>query len=1693
MKRWLKYSLLSILLLLLTITAGLAWLISTESGLHFIVARAQQFSPGTLKIETLQGTLLDEISLTGFSYQYEKTHVQVNTFTFHWDSDALWDKKLHVTQLHIDGITLDLPESEEVPPPKEETPLSIPDIQLPIQISIDDVRINNITINTAGAEPFIIDSIALQTSTSSLLSIQHLQIKSPLFNAKLAGDIGLITPHNINLDLDWSVPLPDFIAAGHGKLHGDTQKLVLNHTLDAPLAVTLNTAVFDVLGTLKIEADVSWKTLHWPLHAKNHLINSQNGQVTFLGTLDNYQIGVHTKISGTDVPTGDWNIAAQGNQQEMTLTKLNAKILKGHINATGQVSWTPTVVAHLDLSTSNLVLQELWQDWPKQLKLNTQLQATLDGNDVRIKQFKINLPRTKTALSLQAQATLAGEQTRFKTTVTWKGVQWPLVDKKPLVHSKKGTLDLSGTAQNYQISLNTRIAGADIPKSTIVLKGNGDLQQFTLKSLKTKLLKGVVNATGKMSWHPKLVGVINLKSSQINLQELWKDWPQHLKINSQLQATLDGNDIHIKQLKISLPPTKTSVSLQADGTLAGEKTRFKTTLSWKGVQWPLMGKKALVKSKNGQLKLSGTPQNYHMSLKTKIAGTDIPKSTIALKGQGDLKQFTLTSLKTHILKGVINATGNVSWQPKLKGTLTLNSSKISLQELWKDWPKHLNIKSQLVAQLDGQKIKIKKLEVRIPQTDAKLSLHGDLSEQYFDTTLKWQGVQWPLVGKIALVNSQKGTLNVKGTPKAYELDLNTQITGQDIPKGRWIAKGQGTPSEFTLDSLKGDILQGALNLKGHVQWLPYISWDIALNGKKLNPGTQWKEWPGKIALDIKSGGKFKDGKLDTTVSINKIQGKLRQYPLKVSSQIAIKDDNYHIKKFHFRSGKTHVTAQGLLGQQSKLQWKIKAPNLTSLLPDAKGHLTAQGSVQGVLYKPHIQATLKGKGLAFQNNTVNTVALDLNINVETQKDLYLKLVATDLKQDTTEIKQLSLLAKGSVVNHRIDAKVTLPEDSLSLKLKGGLQEAQWQGSLQKLIAATAQAGKWSLQKPVPLSLSATEVSVNQLCLKNTNKAKFCTQAKWKKTADATILSTLENFSLDIINAFLPDKSDLTGMINARIKTTLHPDGGVLSAVQIKLSKGTFKTYLEDEDDISEFHYKGGHIDLNITQNGLAAELDLNMLDHSSIKGTFSLPRLTHIPPRGEQPMKGKLAITFSDLGILPGFIPDIEKPTGHVNVDIAVGGSLTAPIVEGKIQVHDASVKIPLAGLTLKKINVILCSTERELLDWKGTKSIMACSKEPNTLQLKVTAVSGEEEGHLEIDGIAHIRSLEDWNGHLNIVGKDFEVVSTPDAWALISPNLKISIDPNNITATGEILIPEVAITPVSSGSGAIAVSEDVVIVNPIVPIEQENTVPQDISISSKVKIILGDNVTFDGSGFKSSFGGTLIASNEPGKMTVGNGELYIIGGHYKAFGQNLKIDRGRVFFTGGAIENPGLSIPAYRRIKTQGSNSSSDFNAQSDTGNVIRSPISRNSDNEVIVGVLITGTVKSPQITFFSDPLLDQSNILSYLVLGKPVARATESEGELLFNTLTSLSIKGGDSLSKKIGDTFGLDDVGISSDDNVEESALVIGKYLTPDLYISYGYGIFDGSNILRMRYELTKKLTLETETGVQSGVDLRYTFELD
>jgi len=56
----------------------------------------------------------------------------------------------------------------------------------------------------------------------------------------------------------------------------------------------------------------------------------------------------------------------------------------------------------------------------------------------------------------------------------------------------------------------------------------------------------------------------------------------------------------------------------------------------------------------------------------------------------------------------------------------------------------------------------------------------------------------------------------------------------------------------------------------------------------------------------------------------------------------------------------------------------------------------------------------------------------------------------------------------------------------------------------------------------------------------------------------------------------------------------------------------------------------------------------------------------------------------------------------------------------------------------------------------------------------------------------------------------------------------------------------------------------------------------------------------------------------------------------------------------------------------------------------------------------------------------------------------------------------------------------------------VTVGKYLTPELYLSFGYSLFTGESLIKARYKLSRNWEVESASGATSiGADLFYRME--
>ena len=80
--------------------------------------------------------------------------------------------------------------------------------------------------------------------------------------------------------------------------------------------------------------------------------------------------------------------------------------------------------------------------------------------------------------------------------------------------------------------------------------------------------------------------------------------------------------------------------------------------------------------------------------------------------------------------------------------------------------------------------------------------------------------------------------------------------------------------------------------------------------------------------------------------------------------------------------------------------------------------------------------------------------------------------------------------------------------------------------------------------------------------------------------------------------------------------------------------------------------------------------------------------------------------------------------------------------------------------------------------------------------------------------------------------------------------------------------------------------------------------------------------------------------------------------------------------------------------------------------------------------------------------------------------------------------------LFQQFGSKVGLDDVSVETDTN-NDTSLVLGRYLSPRLYVSYGVSLIESINTIKAHYTIGDHWTIRTEAGTNQSADLVYTIE--
>lgn len=427
------------------------------------------------------------------------------------------------------------------------------------------------------------------------------------------------------------------------------------------------------------------------------------------------------------------------------------------------------------------------------------------------------------------------------------------------------------------------------------------------------------------------------------------------------------------------------------------------------------------------------------------------------------------------------------------------------------------------------------------------------------------------------------------------------------------------------------------------------------------------------------------------------------------------------------------------------------------------------------------------------------------------------------------------------------------------------------------------------------------------------------------------------------------------------------------------------------------------------------------------------------------LSGHVQARMAELQWLALLNDTMSHSSGRFEVDLDINGTLVRPKVAGQLRLSDAAVNLPGTGTSLKQITLIADVGADQRAQIRGDIS------------------SGE--GTVSVSGDAKWWPQAQWNLDLALHGENFSLLNLPELSAIAAPDLSLNIAPKGLTMTGSLKLSQLSLALQGLSDQAVTVSKDARIVGAASDAERgaggrTETTATTFPLSAKIDVLLGNDVRLEGSGLDVALGGHVIISARPEKPLQAHGKIDVLKGSYTAYGQNLSLQQSHLIFNGPPGE-PGLDLKAERKIRA------------------------------VTVGALVQGTLQNPRSSLYSDPEMPDSDRLAYLLTGSALSSAKGEDGALMLSALTELGVKGSAGLVEKIRSSTGLSTFELDTADGSSETALKLGRYLTPQLYVQYAKKIFSDSASIEARYEISDRLYIETQSGEDSSIDLKLQFE--
>lgn len=948
----------------------------------------------------------------------------------------------------------------------------------------------------------------------------------------------------------------------------------------------------------------------------------------------------------------------------------------------------------------------------------------------------------------------------------------------------------------------------------------------------------------------------------------------------------------------------------------------------------------------------------------------------------------------------------------------------------------------------------------------------------FQLNLQSEQVTWPLPSaNVSLEDdAEEGAqddafivdnldLQVRGDLDAYELRLGLKAQGPGIPETDIAVSGQGDTGHFNWQPLTLAAGDSRLTSEGRVDWSDTLAVDAQVALEQFNPALFNGQLEGDIDGELAFNVRQQASRWRVDVPRLTLDGELRDYPLQLEAAFDANSDlQANIERFRFRQGENRLSASGSVQpDELSVDATIDLRELQSLSPNLAGTITGDIDARGSLEQPQLQATLNADALRFAQNRVGQLRLTANVSGLDDPQLDVALAMENLEAGGQSLETANLTLDGRLSSHQLAINVEgQPNGTLEralLRLNGQFdQAAQRYRARVTPLEINAQAGDIRLEAPLDINydLASSEARLSPFCLRREQGGRLCADDPTVASPDQgqTALN-VRDIPIEALEPWLPEGWQVEGDTTADVAAQWR-QGGRRWQADVEVLGELGVTAINDYGQPVELP----RISLDTQVTASQGQADGNVVLSLEEAGNIALD-VSVSDPLGAGELSGSLVADEVSLAPYRPMVVALDALAGELNGRVDIAGTTRQPDLQGELSLLGIQANGPDIPVDIQdgEVNVTFDGEE-------GT----------------VDGFLAAERGRLNIEGDAYWPADEEWRLGIDLDGTQSPIlVVLPEFGRLeAAPDIRVRVTPDRLQVRGNVDLPWSRLEVGDLPSSAVSPSPDEVIISERddreaerearraaergddAPSAADELADSGMELDVLITLTLGRDMRIEAYGLESGLGGTLEIRQDSGSLQL-FGEVNLIDGRFQAFGQDLLIRRGQLLFSGP----PGLPVL--------------DFEA-------IRNPDV--TEDDVIAGLRVTGNAEQPNISIFSEPAMNESRALSYVLRGRAPDDAGGGVDSALTTALIGMSLGRTGGAVGSIGEAFGIDDLTLDTAGAGDDSQVALSGQLTDDLRISYGVGIFSPIAELTLRYTLWRNLYVQAVSGANQAVDLIYTF---